>query len=518
MVDQRVGRLGTLSSAPHVELRGVAKRYGAVVALAGIDLSLARGSIHGLVGENGAGKTTLGKILAGVVSPDEGSIVVDGRAVSYSSPRDALRDRITIVQQEVGLVPQRTVLENVFLGLDQYRYGFFARRRARRDLRELTERSGFDVPADARVGDLRIPDQQRVEILRAIARQAKLIVVDEATASLTATEAAQLMEVLSGLREEGTTVLYVSHYLKEVLGLVDEVTILRNGAVVRTSPASEETSASLLEAMLGRTASVAFPPKRAPAKRARTVLSVDGIGRADVIQDISFEVREGEIVGLAGLVGSGRSEVARAVFGADRTDTGTISVNGAPVRLRSPRDAVKAGIALVPEDRKNQGLLLRRAVAENVTLPHLQTVSRGGILERHREHTEVGEALRRTGVRPPEPGKHVDALSGGNQQKVLFSKWLLRPPAVLLADEPTRGIDVGAKFAIYELITELAERGMGVLLISSEIEEILGLAHRTFVMWRGRIVAELSAAEMSEAAILGAAFGNVDPAEVPEVV
>jgi simple sugar transport system ATP-binding protein/ribose transport system ATP-binding protein len=501
-------------SAPsaHVELRAVDKHFGGVHALREIDLQIERGSIHGLVGENGAGKSTLGKIIAGVHRPDGGELWVDGQRADYHSPRDALADGVTMIAQEPTLVPHRSVLENIFLGIESRRVGVLDERSMRRRYAQLVEEAQLELPPNALARTLRVADQQKVEILRAIARRASLIVMDEPTSALTTDEAERLLDVVRGLRHRGVTIIYVTHLLGEVLALVDTVTVLRDGRLVRTAPAAEETPERLVSAMLGRSLELAFPDKVFPPADAPVALRVRDLSRAGVIEQVSFEIRAGEIVGLAGLIGSGRSEVARAIFGADRRDSGEIEVDGKLVKIRNPSAAVRAGVVMLPEDRKAQGLLMLRSIVDNVTLPHLGTVSRSGVVARRGERRSVTELMGRVDVRAKGPAARLDTLSGGNQQKVLFAKWLFRAPRVFIADEPTRGVDVGAKRAICELIHSLAAEGKGVLLISSEHEEVLGLAHRVLVMRQGRIVAELDRHTMSEDALLHAAFAT-DTAE-----
>ncbi len=493
---------------PHIETIGVGKRFGGVRALEDVSLVVARGEIHGLVGENGAGKSTLGKIIAGVHTPDAGELRIAGRAVHYRSPREALRDGVTMIAQEITLVPQLTVLANVYLGREAGRRGVLDGRALRARYAELVGRAGFDLPADLPVGALRLADRQKVEILRALARNAELIVMDEPTAALSAEEAERLFDVIRGLRERGTTIVYVSHFLEEVLGLCDTVSVLKDGRLVRSAPASEESAASLVAAMLGRSQGLEFPEKLFPAPDAPVVLSVRGLACSGFVRDVALSVRAGEIVGLAGLVGSGRSEVARAVFGADRLEGGTVELEGKALRLRSPHEAVRAGIAMVPESRKEQGLVMDRSVIENVTLPHLETVARGGVVAPARELARTRELVSEVDIRTERPQARVSTLSGGNQQKVLFAKWLFRRPRLLIADEPTRGVDVGAKQAIYLLLHALASSGMGVLLISSEHEEVIGLAHRVLVMRAGSLVADLDGRTVTEDQVLQAAFGT----------
>jgi simple sugar transport system ATP-binding protein/ribose transport system ATP-binding protein len=489
-------------------VRGIHKRYGAAVALADVSLEFAAGEIHALVGENGAGKSTLGKIVAGAVAPDAGEILVDGEGVSYRAPRDAIRHGIGLIEQEFALAPDLSVLDNVFLGVEVGRRGVIDRSRQRERFAELAERIGFRERPTATVRSLRTADQQKVEILRQLVRDSRLIVMDEPTAALTRDEADRLLQITRELRDDGVTVIYVSHILGDVLALADTITVLKDGRQVKTSPAGEETTDSLVTAMLGRSLDVAFPDRRPPPADAPVVLSVRGLSRPPAFEDVSFEVRAGEIVGLAGLVGSGRTEIARAIFGADPAD-GTVEVEGRALHARSPRASIRRGLALLPESRKDQGLVMVRPLGENVTMAHLGEVSRRGVLQRRREHRIVDATLRSVDARTTSQALPVSSLSGGNQQKAALAKWLVRTPRLLLADEPTRGIDVGAKRAIYDLIAELADDGLGVLLISSELGEVLGLAHRVIALRAGRIVGEYDGAQADEETVMRAVFGSV---------
>jgi ABC-type sugar transport system ATPase subunit len=499
----------------HVELRGVSKRFGEVHALTAVDLEIAKGTIHALVGENGAGKSTLGKIIAGVHRPDDGELVVDGTSRSYRSARDALGDGITMIAQEPTLVPHRSVRENVFLGIEQGTGGVVSERALARRYDELVAQTGIDLPARRPARTLRVADQQKAEILRAIARNVSLIVMDEPTSALTRDESRRLFDLIRRLKESGTTIVYVSHLLDEVLALSDTVTVLRDGQVVRTSPAADETPPRLVSAMLGRSIDVTFPAKTPPPADAPVVLSVAELSNPPAVQEAAFQIRAGEILGLAGVLGSGRSEVARAIFGADRPASGRVELDGAELRARSPRAAIRRGLVMLPEDRKSQGLLMLRSIDENVTLAHLPDVSRAGTIRPAAESRRVQDLVRRLDIRAKSSRARVGTLSGGNQQKVLFARWLFRRPRVLIVDEPTRGVDIGAKLAIYELIRSLAAEGMAILLISSEHEEVLGLAHRVLVMRAGRVVAELGEHDMSEDALLSAALGTgPDVAEV----
>jgi rhamnose transport system ATP-binding protein len=486
----------------------VSKRFGGVQAVDDVTIEIRRGEVHGLVGENGAGKSTLAKMIGGIHLPDAGRIVVDGEPVRFSSPRDALAAGIATIAQEIALVPARTVRENVFLGIEPRRFGVIRQRALRERFDELCEQTGLWLPPDARVGFLSIASQQKVEIMRALAREARLILMDEPTSSLTADETEQLHEVIRNLAEAGTSVVLVSHFLEEVLEVCDNVSVMRDGCLVRSGPAAEETAQSLVRAMIGKPIELTFPPKAPPPEDAPVVLEARGLRRAGVVEDVSLGVRAGEIVGLAGLVGSGRSEIARAIFGADPLDAGEVLVEGKPVKIRNPKDAARAGIAMLPESRKDQGLLMIRSIRENETLAALPDLSRLGVVKTRRERSFARHHARRVDVRAPTIEAPVASLSGGNQQKVLFAKWLARKPVVLLADEPTRGVDVGAKAQIHDLLAQLAAEGMGVLLISSELEEVLGLAHRVLVVRGGRIVQELVGDEATQRAVMAAAFGT----------
>jgi rhamnose transport system ATP-binding protein len=494
----------------HVELVDIAKSFGGVRALDGISLKVGRGSIHALVGENGAGKSTLGKILAGVIAPDHGQLLIGGEPVAFRSPREAILRGIVLIAQELSIAPALSVAENVFLGTEPRRAGFVARRALRRRYDELAAAAGFELSGDLPGRGLRTADQQKVEILRALCRDARLIVMDEPTAALGRPDADRLYQVIRRLAAGGTTVVLVSHFLREVAELADQVTILRDGRLVRTAPAADETQETMLSSMLGRSLGATFPARRPVPAQAPVVLEARDLS-APGVHNVSLQVRAGEIVGLAGLVGSGRTELARALYRAERATSGTVTAAGQPLTGQGPWTALRAGLAMIPESRKEQGLMLGRPIAENVSLASLARLSDLGLVRRRAERQAVASALGQVGVRVPAQAAPVSTLSGGNQQKALFARILLRGPRVLVADEPTRGVDVGAKRAIYELLTSLAAEGLGVLLISSDAEEILGLAHRVLVMRAGRIAAEFRGEDMTEAAILAAAFGTTDP-------
>ena len=489
-----------------LEVRSVSKRFGATIALDNVNLKIASGTIHSLIGENGAGKSTLGKILSGVYQLDSGEVELAGQAVIIGSPREALSRGITIIAQELSLVPSRTAADNVYLGIEDHAGPWVRRTVIKERFEELMKSSGIAVPNDRPIAELSIGDQQKVEILRALARNAEVIVMDEPTARLSVEETGVLKSVMRSLRDQGKTIIFVSHFLGDVLDVSDAITIMRDGKIIRTSKPTEETHDSLVEAMTGRKAGDAFPAKKPPLAPV-SVLDVYGLTRGALFTNISFSVGAGEIVALAGLVGSGRSEVARAIYGADSFDSGDVKLQGSVVKISHPATAIENGIAMIPESRKDQGLILDRPISENIALPYLKKLSRV-LMKRRQESSLVSENFQAAGIRALNSEMSVRSLSGGNQQKVLFARSLAGAPTLFIADEPTRGVDVGSKRAIYELIVDLASKGMAVLVISSELDEVVGLAHRVIVMQTGRIVAELVGDQISESAVVAAAFST----------
>lgn len=493
------------AAVAHLELRSVSKHFGGVRALESVSVRIGAGSVHALVGENGAGKSTLGKVIGGVVTPDGGEVLLRGRPVRFRSPRHALEQGVATIAQELAIVPGLTAAENVFLGVEPRRGGVVRRRELRRRYRVLCDTVGFGVPAGAVAGQLRTADQQKLEILRALARDAELLVLDEPSAALGRDEVARLHDMIRSLRARGRTVVLVSHFLGEVLEVADEVTVLRDGGLIQSGPAAAETEQSLVRAMLGRTLDQTFPPRRPVPQGAPVVLSVRGLSGPG-IEDVSLEVRAGEIVALSGLVGAGRTELAQAIVGLRPTRGGSVRIDGREVSRRSPRRLLAAGLAMIPESRKEEGLLLERSVTENAVLSVLPSLSRLTYVRRGAERRRASEALSLVDVRGAQRRTTANALSGGNQQKLLFARVLLCDPRVLVADEPTRGVDVGARRSIYELLTGYGAEGRGILVISSDVEEVLGIAHRILVMRAGRIVAELDGTTATEREVVGAAL------------
>jgi ABC-type sugar transport system ATPase subunit len=498
-----------MNAPPLLSIRGVSKRFGGTQALADVSLDVTRGEVRAIVGENGAGKSTLMKILTGVEQADDGQISWDGRPVDIRTPLEARRLGIAIVHQELSLVPNLSVAENVFVGHTPARQvsglSFVDRPAMLEQTRALL--ADFDVPIDpsTRVRDLSLAVQQVVEIAKALSQHCRLLILDEPTSALTAHEVEMLFSLLERLRASDMTIVYISHKLDEVLRLADSCTVLRDGSVVATLTRAEMNSDRLVSMMVGRTLGTLYPPHGGGGQ---PLLEVKGLRRGNRVQDVSFTLRSGEILGVAGLVGAGRTEMARAIFGADARDGGDVLLAGRPLDVRTPSDAIRQGVGYVPEDRKDLGLFLRMGVRENVIAV---TQSDSGLMgRRHRgaEYAAARDAVRDFRIRTPGIDTPLQDLSGGNQQKVLLAKWLAIKPRVLIVDEPTRGIDVGAKVEIHRLLGRLAESGVGVLLISSDLPEVLGMSDRILVMRNGRTVAELDGATATENLVMTAAVGT----------
>ncbi|WP_307859166.1 sugar ABC transporter ATP-binding protein [Herbiconiux sp. SYSU D00978] len=496
---------------PELTLSKVVKSFGPVVALRSGSLTLQPGSIHALVGENGAGKSTLVKIIAGLYRRDAGEFTLRGESVDFTSTAQAKEAGIAVIYQEPTLFPDLSVTENIFMGRQPTgRFGRIDRRAMRRETQEIFERLGVRLDPDRITEGLSIADQQIIEIAKAISLDARVLIMDEPTAALSGNEVERLFAVARGLRDEGRAILFISHRFDEVFDLCDTVTVMRDGAYVFTTPIAETSVDEIVRAMVGRDIQELFPKQETTV--GEELLRVEGLDSPGVFHDISFSVRAGEIVGLAGLVGAGRSEVARAIFGVDGYTSGSVTVGGKPLPKRQPRAAMAAGIALVPEDRRKQGLVLESSVARNTTLAIRDRLSRLGILTTGRENTASQVWASRLEVKTSFLDTEAGTLSGGNQQKVVLGKWLATDPKVLIIDEPTRGIDVGTKSEVHRLLSELAGRGLGILMISSELPEVLGMADRVLVMREGRITAELTRDEATPESVMFAATHEQEPA------
>ncbi|MEO7752410.1 MAG: sugar ABC transporter ATP-binding protein [Terracoccus sp.] len=484
-------------------MTGVVKRFPGVVALGGVDLDVRRGEVHCLLGQNGAGKSTLIKVLAGVHQPNEGTIDWQGERVTLGHPQAAMDLGIATMYQELDLVEGLTVAENIFLGHEQARLGFSQRGAARRAAADLLARLGHpEISPSAEVGTLSAASRQIVSMARALSLDAKLIVMDEPSAVLDAGEVSQLFRVIREITAQGVAVIYISHRLEEIREVGDRVTVLKDGRTVTTGLDAKATpTQELIRHMTGRSIEYVFPPRAQVADR-EPLLRVEGLGRTGEFSGVSFDVRPGEVVGLAGLVGSGRSEVVETIFGARKATTGTVTVDGKKVRPGSVPAAVAAGIGLCPEERKSQALVLGASLASNISLASLTRFSRGGLLDRTGEDTAADELLESLDVRPRGVHREARTLSGGNQQKVVLARWLLRGCRVLLLDEPTRGVDVGARSEIYALIRRLTDDGVAVVVVSSEIPEVLGLANRVLVLSDRTVRHEGPADELDEHSVL----------------
>ncbi|HTI65340.1 MAG TPA: sugar ABC transporter ATP-binding protein [Gemmatimonadaceae bacterium] len=473
-----------------VRFEHVTKRFPGVQALSDVSLDVAQGSCHALCGENGAGKSTLGKILAGIYTPDEGRLFVHGRAVNFDSPRDALAAGVGIVHQELVFCGNLSVAENLCLGTLPSRRGFVDRPAMEARARALLAEIGATMDVHRPVADLSIAQRQIVQIASAVGSGARVIVFDEPTSSLSQVDAERLYDLIRRLRERGVTCIYVSHRMPEVFRLCDTVSVLRDGKHVGTHPASELSEGDIVRMMIGRPLAEYFPPPKS-TEEGREVLRVQDLTSPGKFQHVSFSLRSREIVGLAGLVGAGRSEIASAIFGLDPDARGEIVLNGEPARIDDPADAIRLGIGLVPEDRKKQGLVLSESCRHNTTLPILERLARLTWVRESAEWQLVREYFKRLGVRARDPDVPAAGLSGGNQQKVVLARWLAANSKVLILDEPTRGVDVGAKAEIHALINELAAQGTAVVLISSELPELLSLSTRILVLREGRLVGEV---------------------------
>ena len=489
-------------------MRGIGKSFPGVRALSDVSLTLYAGEVLALVGENGAGKSTLMKILAGAQRADSGSIAIDGAEVQITSPHDAERLGIGMIYQEFNLVPQLNALQNILLGNEPVRGGMLDERAAAQRASAVLRDLGIELPLDRPASRLSVAQQQLIEIAKALAKHARIIVMDEPTAALTDRETDALFGLIARLKAAGAGIIYISHRMEELPKIADRITVLRDGSVVETRDAAHFSPSDVIRAMVGRPLDAHFPALDPVKPDAPVVLDVRDLSRRPAIANINFSVRAGEIVGLAGLIGAGRTEIVRAIAGADVPDSGIVTIDAKTVRIRVPHDGIAAGIAFITEDRKGQGLVLGMSVRENITLAHLaQFVNREHLISRSREEESARKMIGELHVRTPSPEQLVRNLSGGNQQKVVLAKWLLGQARVFLFDEPTRGIDVGAKAEIYALMKTLLENGAAIVMVSSELPEVLGMSHRILVVRDGGIVREFTREGATPDAVIAAATG-----------
>ena len=495
--------------SPLLEMRGITKRFPGVTALDRVDFELEGGEVHVLLGENGAGKSTLIKMLSGAYRPDEGEILLDGEPVRIASAADAQSLGISTIYQEFNLVPELTVAENIFLGRQPRRFGLVDRRNMRAEARELLERIRVLVEPDETVSSLGVAQRQMVEIAKALSVNARILIMDEPTASLSGEEVERLFEIVRGLKEQRVGIVFISHHLDEVTEIGDRVTVLRDGRFVDRVPATTD-HAELVRMMVGRPIEDQYPRRR--SESGEVLLEVKNLSREGVLEDVALSVRAGEVVGIAGIVGAGRTELARAIFGADPVDSGEVWMEGHKIERATPREAKRRGIGFITEDRQGQGIVPPLSVAENLGLASLEANTRVGLVDRRGQRRRAVEMIEDLAVRTPGPEQEIRYLSGGNQQKVVIGKWLLADSRVLIMDEPTRGVDVGAKVEIYELMNELTQSGAGILMISSDLPEVLGMADRVLVMGGGRIQGELAVGEATQEKVMALATRGTETA------
>jgi monosaccharide-transporting ATPase len=505
------------SPPPILQMQNVSKAFPGVVALSGANLNVGRGEVHALVGQNGAGKSTLMKILAGAYRKDDGSIVFDGQPVEFRTPHQAQASGVSTIYQEINLVPYRSVAENIFMGREPRRFGFIDWPRMNREASELLLGLGIRTNVSQPLMNLNVATQQMVAIARAVSFESKLVIMDEPTSSLDDREVGTLFDVIRRLKASGVSVIFITHRLDELYEICDRVTIMRDGRTVDDRPMAGITRLELVAKMLGkdlgevrREGQTAFTEGKAATDK--VLLEAAHLKRGRALRDASVSVNAGEIVGLAGLLGSGRTEVARAIFAADRVEEGEIRFDGAPAKFHAPADAIRSGVGFCSEDRKSEGIIPHLSVQENLTLAALPLLSRYGIVSREKQRELVDRFILRLGIRTSGPDQKIRELSGGNQQKVLLARWLCLNPRLLILDEPTRGIDVGAKAEIQALINEFADNGLGVLMISSEIEELAEGSDRVVVLRDGRTVAELPREQVSQDSIMAAMAHGPDAA------
>ena len=498
-------------------MAGVSKRYGGVRALERADLDVAAGRIHAILGENGAGKSTLIKVMSGVVAPDEGTMALDGRPVTFASPAAANQAGVVCIFQELSLIPDLSVADNIVISSPPTRFGLIDRRRQRAIAEEALARAGAEgVHPSALVKDLPLSRRQMVEIAKALARKPRILILDEATSALTAADVAKVFVVLKRLRAEGLALLYISHRMHEIAELADDCSVFRNGRKVATYEAGTKSDNEVVEMMIGREYIHAFPPKpAAPTSNSAPALETRGLSWTDRLRDISLSVRAGEIVGLGGLDGQGQRELLLALFGVLRGCGGEVRVDGAALRIKSPTHAKSKSIAmaLIPEDRKTEGLMLPMTVRENLTFASLDRISRRGFIDRRIENRLIDEMIALLAIKTDGADVAVGSLSGGNQQKVVIAKWLMNKPRIILLNDPTRGIDVGTKQEIYVLLRKLADAGAAVLFYSTDYDELVGCCDRVLVLYDGAIKKQLTGADITEKALIASAL-NIEAAGV----
>lgn len=490
-------------------MENIYKAFGTNQVLTGVDFELVAGEVHALMGENGAGKSTLMNVLTGLHSLDKGSITIDGKETYFASPKEAEKAGITFIHQELNIWPEMTVLDNLFIGKElKSTFGLLKTKEMKTLAKEQFDKLAVSIPLDKEAGACSVGEQQMIEIAKALMTDAKIIIMDEPTAALTEREIEKLFQVIASLKKDGVSIVYISHRMEEIFAICDRITVMRDGKTVDTKAIPETSFDEVVKKMVGRELTDRFPAR--DSKIGETVLEVKGISKAGVFQDVSFSVRSGEIVGFSGLMGAGRTEIMRAIFGLDKMDIGEIWLNGERVVIKKPEQAVRLGIGFITEDRKDEGLILDFSIKENMVLPTLYSFAHKGIINEKSELDFVNMLIKRLTVKTQSAQTRVGNLSGGNQQKVVIAKWVGIGPKVLILDEPTRGVDVGAKREIYQLMNELTSRGVAIIMVSSELPEVLGMSDRILVVHEGKISGELARAEATQEKIMTLATGGLE--------
>lgn len=491
----------------HIKMSNIYKAFGANQVLSGVDFELLPGEVHALMGENGAGKSTLMNILTGLHKRDEGRIEIDGQERYFSNPKEAEQEGVTFIHQELNVWPHMTVLENLFIGKELYSpLGILKTKEMKEQAKKQFDRLAVTIPLEQEASLCSVGEQQMIEIAKALMTNAKVIIMDEPTAALTDREIEKLFEVINGLRAQGVSIVYISHRMEEIFTICDRITVMRDGKTVDTTPILETSFDDVVRKMVGRSLTDRFPSRQ--TKIGETVLELKSLTRKHAFHDISFSVKSGEVVGVAGLMGAGRTEIMRAIFGLDAIDSGEIWVNNKPVKIKTPDEAVNYGIGFITEDRKDEGLVLDFSIRENIALPNLKSFSTKGMIAEKSEREFVELLIKRLTIKTQSAEISAGSLSGGNQQKVVIAKWIGIGPKILILDEPTRGVDVGAKREIYQLMNELTERGVAIIMVSSELPEVLGMSDRVLVIHEGKLAGELSKEEATQEKIMTYATGG----------
>lgn len=491
----------------YLEMKNISKSFGGVHALKGVNFRIALGKVNVLIGENGAGKSTLMKVIAGAHREDSGEILIDGKKVEITGPHSAVEHGIVMVYQELNLVQGMTVVDNIFLGVEKTKYGFNENKKMQEEAQALLDEYDLGVSAMDIIEDLSIGKQQMIEIIKAVSKKAKVIIMDEPTSSLTQKECEDLFGMIKRLNKDGVGIVYISHRMEEIFRIGDYITVMRDGEYVGEWAVKDISQEFLVQQMVGRKITQMFPKEVVPI--GDTILKVEGLTKKGMYEDVSFELKRGEILGMAGLIGAGRTEVALGIFGHHKLDAGKIYLNGEEVTNKDCRTAIKNRITYVPEDRKGQGVILDARIRDNISLPNMDKVGKNGFVVREKENELVKKMIEKLSIKTPSSMQLAGNLSGGNQQKVVLAKWLDRDVDVLIMDEPTRGIDVGAKQEIHKLIVEMARRGIGVIMISSELPEILGMSDRIVVMHEGRVTGIVDAEGSTQESIMELATATI---------